>query len=218
MTTDESDTVNPYDLRLDIPFRGMVGCLVMQAASQRGMLQSIAQEMLQNLPVEAEKYQLIDQANIASLLYCLFVVPREVLKLSPNDALFRTLDELDPLQYFSISRRPDKFLDAPSYWLIAALRNSIAHALFEIDGENNWQFWTERNPVWEARASKTRLMAFLLKFGFQFVEKCLSRKRIEQAHERRQIGHAPFRRAPYLRVMCDVRQNEVAVGSPGSGQ
>jgi len=133
----------------------MANAQIIAAATSDDALKPYIRTTLRNLPVDPASYQLLDQAYVASLLYCLFVVPRHVLNLSSNDRLFANLNSLNPLQYFSISVEPKRLPEAPVFWLIQALRNSVAHALYEIDGQNNWRFWTEREPIWDARASET---------------------------------------------------------------
>ena len=178
MVSQSDRNQHQYDLRLDIPARSIINADIIQSAESSGTLDSHKTGVIQklNLSIEPTKYHTLDQAYIASLLYCLFVVPRDVLDLPVSDDLFTHLDTLVPLQYFEVIQLPDGFREATSYWLLKKLRDSVAHALYEIDWENNWSFWTDRKPKWEARASKNDLMRFVSIFGREFANCCLARK------------------------------------------
>ncbi|HIJ64937.1 MAG TPA: hypothetical protein HPP77_03220 [Candidatus Hydrogenedentes bacterium] len=178
MLSPSGRNLHSYDLRLDIPARAMINAEILQSAESSGSLyahKTIVQQKL-DLLIDPREYHTLDQAHVASLLYCLFVVPREILDLQAKDDLFVRLDRLEPLQYFRIIQPRAGFEGSPSFWLLRALRNSVAHALYEIDAQNNWRFWTDREPRWEAKASKDDLTRFLSVFGREFANCCLARK------------------------------------------
>ena len=62
------------------------------------------------------------------MLYCAVVVPREILDLPANHALYCELETTELLKLFEI-RRPNP---CDAFALIRGLRHAVAHALFEI--------------------------------------------------------------------------------------
>jgi len=80
-----------------------------------------------------------------SLLYCMIVVPRELLNLPENHQLYRDFDAQNISGYFSAIEPP-----MGSYLLIRCLRNSLAHALFSISEEHGqacYEFHTDQKPI-----------------------------------------------------------------------
>jgi hypothetical protein len=125
---------------------------------------------------ERKNYTPFDQAYIASALYCLLVVPREVLDLPAHDHLFADLNRTDPLRWFQFLQEPAELRSNPAFHLIHLLRNSVAHALFTIDTSNNWAFWTDRKPLWRAAINRDSLTEFLSAAGQALADRCLQLK------------------------------------------
>ncbi|MBC8416464.1 MAG: hypothetical protein ISS80_04255 [Candidatus Cloacimonetes bacterium] len=172
-----------YDLRLDIPARAMINGNIIEAVHRDTLFDKVKRQKLGEMQLnlnqaDLDSYHLLDQSYVASLLYCLLVVPKELMNLSKNDELFQTLDNMVPAlpSFFTLRETPPEFTCAPSYWLIRLLRNSISHVLYEIDSENNWIFWTERSPLWKASIEREHLMEFLSTVGRKLSNRALSIK------------------------------------------
>jgi hypothetical protein len=154
----------------------MLNAQILGAADAEGALRQFKMQVLCDLNVLAEEYVFLDQAHVASLLYCLLVVPKELLKLETKDQVFSTLDDLDILRHFSITEQPAGMSESPSYWLVRLLRNSVAHVLYRVDAANNWEFWTEQGHIWRATASRDSLLSFLTEAGRILANRALALK------------------------------------------
>ena len=160
-----------YDVRLDIPARAYLNHQILRVAEQRNDIRRSKEEVFSSPPysgqgLDANKYPILDSpAHLAALLYCLVVVPKEILNYSEDHFLFKRLDQLNLRNAFQISIFPKDFDRAPSYFLLRALRNSVAHVLYEIDEQFGMHFWTDNNPQWNARASVDGLSFFFSTFG-----------------------------------------------------
>jgi hypothetical protein len=174
-----------YDVRLDIPARAYLNHQILTAAEQRNDLRHSKEELFLtpqyvNQKLSAAQYSLTNTpSQIASLLYCLIVVPKEILDFPEDHFLFKRLDKLDIKKSFQISVFPIGFDRAPSYHIIQALRNSVAHVLYKIDEQFNVDFWTDRNPKWKARATISELCNFLSTFGKELANTTLIIKRTQ---------------------------------------
>lgn len=160
-----------YDWRLDIPAHAYLNHQVLRMAEQRNDIQRAKEEVFSSPPyvnqgLDPKRFSILDNpAHTVSLLYCLVVVPKEILDLPEDHLLFKQLDQLDFKKAFQISVFPPKFDQSPSYWLLRSLRNSIAHVLYKIDESSGMHFWTEKEPRWDAYASLEGLSFFLSTFG-----------------------------------------------------
>ncbi|HEX7832759.1 MAG TPA: hypothetical protein VF787_24115 [Thermoanaerobaculia bacterium] len=159
-----------YDLRLEIPARSFINHQILQTPTLQPALDAAAGELFatalyRDQGLIAGEYPLFNQAHVVSLLYCLIVVPKEILGLNADDELFRTMDAQSAFAQFRIHASPSPKPETVSYSLIHAWRNSVSHALFEIDPRMNFRFWTERNPKWDFSVARDNLMKFLSQYG-----------------------------------------------------
>lgn len=172
-----------YDLRLDIPARAYLNHQIVRVAEQRNDTRRSKEEVFSSPPyvnqgLDPMSYPLLDSpAHIASLLYCLVVVPKEILDYPEDHLLFKRLDQLNLTKAFQITTTPQGFDRSPSYWLLRALRNSVAHVLYEFDEHLGMHFWTEQNPRWDAHATKKDLFFFFSTFGKELANTLLLVKR-----------------------------------------
>jgi hypothetical protein len=90
--------------------------------------------------------------------------------------MFVELNRADVLRWFQVLTEPPGLRDNPAFHLIYLLRNSVAHALFRIDTDNNWAFWTNRKPFWRAAISRDSLLEFLSVVGKALANRCLQLK------------------------------------------
>lgn len=174
-----------YDVRLDIPARAYLNHQIIQVAEQRNDTRRSKEEVFSSPPyahqgLDPMSYPILHSpAQFASLLYCLVVVPKEILDYPEDHFLFKRLDQLNLKNAFQITKSPSGFDRSPSYWLLRALRNSVAHVLYEFDEHLGMHFWTEQNPRWDARATVDGLSFFFSTFGKELANTLLLVKRHE---------------------------------------
>lgn len=182
------------DVRLEIPAWATLGHEIIRVAEEGGDTERAKKEILSRPEFSASRitpssFRLDTQpAQIASLLYCLVVVPKEILDYPKDHFLFRRLDRLSLSDTFQITTHPPGFEEAPSYWLIHALRNSVAHVLYEFDRfpYGTMHFWTSRPPLWEASIGFQGLSKFFSTFGKELANTLLSVRRNERSDRREQ--------------------------------
>jgi hypothetical protein len=93
------------------------------------------------------------------------VVPKELLRLPEDDAVFRMMHEDQACLYFDILVAPDEAGPRFPFLFLTALRNAVSHALFSIDKDLNFRFWTDRVPKWEFTITRDALLEFLSRYG-----------------------------------------------------
>jgi hypothetical protein len=177
------------DVRMEIPAWATLGHEIIRVAEERTDTERAKAEILSRPEysqsgITPSSFRLDTQpAQIASLLYCLVVVPKEILDYPKDHFLFRRLDRLSLKDVFQISTYPPGFEEAPSYWLIRVLRNSVAHVLYEFDRfpYGTMHFWTNQPPLWEASISFQGLSKFFSTFGKELANTLISVRRNERA-------------------------------------
>lgn len=110
----------------------------------------------------------MNPAYVASLLYCLLVVPRELFIAGDNTTLDANLSARDVTKFFRIHVDTAGVASRSSQFL-RRLRNSVAHANFSVDESMNFKF-TDRKPrasqdEFVITASSTEVMDFLSSIG-----------------------------------------------------
>ena len=107
--------------------------------------------------------------HIASLLYCLLVVPKEIwIKKDRSNPVFREVDEVQLRNRFHIQLCNDPNFDkAFTFNLLHKIRNSVAHANYDIDESMNFTFRDVYKGIENFRCvvSAADLMWFLSEFG-----------------------------------------------------
>jgi hypothetical protein len=166
-----------HDVRLLIPAFAWLNHQIVDLAEQRNDTRRSIEEVFSSPPyanqgLDAMSYKLLNPAHIVSLLYCLIVVPKELLDYPADHFLFKRLDKSNVAKAFRISRFPMGFDQSPSYWLLRALRNSVAHVLYEFES-SEVHFWTDQSPIWDARASLDELSIFFSTFSRELVNTLL---------------------------------------------
>lgn len=157
------------DLSKEIPQRAFLNALILQQVQDDEFFQSIVARVAGEFDIP--EYQVIGPSYVASLLYCLLVVPRELF-IKDNE---QTLDQLLPLEsllrYFIVHLDSENATRSSSHFL-RRLRNSIAHARFSVDKQMNFMFRdqkaNEKIPVFVVESRAHDLMSFLSEFGAFF--------------------------------------------------
>jgi hypothetical protein len=111
----------------------------------------------------------ISPAYLASLLYCLIVVPKEVWVLSENHDIYSKIDKAWLLTVFAIDKADEQFGTHPVYYLLRHLRNAVAHVHFSVEDDGRFVFWDQKSkdssPYFRASISSEALGEFLSKVG-----------------------------------------------------
>ncbi len=170
--------MSDYNLRLDIPARAFINAKLISLVQDGASLSNAKQHLLPEIGLPKEEiygYRLDDPAMVISLLYCMIVVPRELLSLPENHQIYREFDEK---RIAAHSPAIDPPVD--SYNLIWCLRNSLAHALFSISvkhGQASYEFHTERKPILKsAEIGHAALLNLINVVGKSFTNTLLARK------------------------------------------
>ncbi len=106
---------NSYDIRLDIPARAYINHQVIRLAENHDDIRRCKEEVFSNPVYSAQgldpkSYSLLENpAHMASLLYCLVVVPKEILDYPQDHFLFKRLDQIGLEKAFRISISPHGF-------------------------------------------------------------------------------------------------------------
>ena len=128
------------DFREQIPTAAYYNMLVLQQATIDGDLRRALKHWSAEMGVSSE-VSLINPGLVASLLYCLIVVPKEVWDPPSNDAIYVKLNEGEPLKLFHVTTWQRKSNEHPLRDFLRHLRNAIAHANFSVDSEWRFEFW-----------------------------------------------------------------------------
>ncbi len=122
----------------------------------------------------------INPAYVASLLYCLIVVPKEVWVLGESHAIYDRIDKTWLLGLFDIEKSERRFGDGPVFSLLRHLRNAVSHANFSVAADGRFTFWDQKgkaaDPYFRASVSLASLQEFLSKVGALFANLRTSQK------------------------------------------
>ena len=131
------------NLTQEIPQRAFINAQIVQEAIKTPGFQKAIKKFERHYSLG--KYEFINPAYVVSLLYCLLVVPRELWVKDENHQIYTKLSKSGFVDLFTIEYKENGFNNAPEYNLLRSLRNSISHARFEVDHENNFIFWDKRS-------------------------------------------------------------------------
>jgi hypothetical protein len=133
------------NFRDEIPQRAFINAQIIQQAEENGSWS----ESILNITKQYHltNYQVVNPAHIVSLMYCLFVVPKELwIKRNKFHSIFSEINTniinsiIDNISYSN-----PKFSDDFAYNFLNKLRNSIAHANYSFDENMNFEFWDTYN-------------------------------------------------------------------------
>lgn len=159
-----------HDHRLDVPSWAFTNGQIAREAVLSGDLARSVRSVEIEYGLNEGALRFINPAHLASLLYCLIVVPKEVWLLSENHSVYDSIEREWMVAVFAIEQDDNgDMAKHPVYYLIHHLRNAVAHANFSIENDGQFKFWdqkTKTSPVY-FRASITEkcLYEFLEKVG-----------------------------------------------------
>ena len=168
--------MDAYDLRLDIGLRAVINCHLISLLERGGTLMEAKKKlfragMFSRMGIDEHKYSLVDQSLMASLLFNVFVVPREILQFPANHLAFKEFDAQNVPALFELVE-PETI---DSYKLIRCLRNAVSHALFLVSQpghEIRYEFWNDNTPF-RARIGQSNLVRFLDIVGIRLAQAVL---------------------------------------------
>ena len=151
----------------EIPQRAFINAQIVQEAQRTGNWAGAVKSICGLYGLS--EYEHMNQAYVASLLYCLLVVPKEIwIEKDKAHPVLRKIDENQLRERFQILVRKDPEFDVDfKYNLLHKLRNSVAHANYEIDDNMNFTFWNESqgNENFRCTVTANNLMSFLSEVG-----------------------------------------------------
>jgi len=155
------------NLRNEIPQRAFINAQIVQNVEVCDSWNESIEVVSKNYNLE--HYQFMNPAYVVSLLYCLLIVPKEIwIKNNKQHIIFSEIDtnELKNRILSYSSSKPD-FESNFTYNFMHSLRNSIAHANFEIDENMNFKFWDEykERENFSCQLNKENLMWLLSIIG-----------------------------------------------------
>jgi len=154
-------------LRNEIPQRAFINAQIIQSAEELDSWKK--SKLLVSSKYSLPEYEFINPAYVVSLLYCLLVVPKEIwIKNNKYHKVFSEVDENELKDNITSYRSSDpKFETNFSYNIAHKLRNSVAHANYEIDHELNFEFWDEfkGKENFRCKFSSKSIMWYLSEFG-----------------------------------------------------
>jgi hypothetical protein len=151
----------------EIPQRAFINAQIIQEVQRTGNWAAAVRSIC--TLYELQNYEYSNQAHIASLLYCLLVIPKEIwIKKNKAHTVFNAINKKLLRDSFKIVTIKDQDFESNfTYNLLHKLRNSVAHANFNVDEQMNFTFWNESNRGETFRAIVTRdnLMLFISHVG-----------------------------------------------------
>lgn len=157
------------DLRHEIPARAFINAQIIQKMWETDLFKETIKAVI-NEKYSSQgltEYEFGNSAYVASLLYCLIVIPKEKWANSPQDIIYSKLNKLN--SRFTIGKTNGKPCGSPMYQLIHRLRNAIAHANFSVDEKMVFKFWDmhpgRKETEWEAIIDSQKLLIFLSEVG-----------------------------------------------------
>ena len=151
------------NLAAEIPQRAFINAQIIQRVRDTGAFQAAAYEISSTYGIR--DYEFMNPAYVASLLYCLLVVPRQLF-VEGNEGFWDS--QVPPAaiaSYFAVRTATPEILQRSSQFL-GRLRNAVAHARFEVDENFMFVFRDGRNAVeFEVQVPAEKLMAFLSDIG-----------------------------------------------------
>jgi hypothetical protein len=154
-------------LTKEIPQRAFINAQIVQEAQRTGNWAEAVNSIC--ALYELAGYEYMNQAHVASLLYCLLIVPKEIwIGKDKAHSVLNKIDEKKLRESFQIQLRKDPDFDSDfKYNLLHKLRNSVAHANYEIDENMDFTFWNELagNITFRCKVTAAKLMLFLSEVG-----------------------------------------------------
>jgi len=161
-------------MREEIPLRAFINAQIIREAEKGNDWQAAIRAICEKYASQGlAEYQFMNPAYVVSLLYCLLVVPKELwIGINNDHPVFEDIKKdsvaVNVISKFKITtaiptRREKEWSD--NLYLLHKLRNSIAHANYDIgvvDGRMNFKFLDNN---FECSIGKDDLMTFLSVVG-----------------------------------------------------
>jgi len=127
------------NMRNEIPQRAFINAQILQLAEKVNDWGKAVDSIAKSYSLG--QYEFKNSAYVASLLYCLLVVPKEIwIQKNRCHAVFNKIDHDELKKRIEYTSPPDFDADF-AYNLIHKLRNAVAHANYEVDENMNFEFW-----------------------------------------------------------------------------
>lgn len=154
-----------HDFRNEIPQRAFINAQVIQDAITSGDLERVLAKWATHYGMP--NYTLLNPAHVASLLYCLIVVPKEIWNPPSNDNVFKQMERTGAMALFTIKQWKPPANENHLRDFLRHLRNAISHAKFSVDENQGFEFWDESNgsETYRVVISLNNLSVFLSRVG-----------------------------------------------------
>lgn len=160
------------DLRRQIPLCSFLNGVIVPRIDPLDDVRRECSDVMRLLDRPSFEYSLMNAANIAGMLYCLLVVPRELFDGPQDTAVFAAVRDEGLSRRFQVVRSDARYDADPEGQLLRRLRNAVSHANFAIWDDDLFDFWDQRpgaqSREWEARISRVDLLLVLSKLGHHF--------------------------------------------------
>ncbi len=155
------------NLRKEIPQRAFINAQIVQLVDKNGDWEGSTSSVANHYGLG--QYQFMGPAYVVSLLYCLLVVPKEIwIKKNKDHNIHNEIDINELKKRVSSYTSTNQNFDSDFVFnFIHKLRNSVAHANYEIDENMNFKFWDEYggNENFRCELDKENLMWLLSVIG-----------------------------------------------------
>lgn len=159
------------DNRSEIPAKAYINAQIIEQAERTGAFDEPTRQVenMWNLKKGVlKRLGIANSAHLAGLLYCLFVVPKELWLETEHHPVIDEIDEEKLLSLVAVEKRSKAFDKTPRYSLLRHLRNAIAHVRFTII-EGAFTFWDQdpktSEEIFRATFARENLMEFIAYVG-----------------------------------------------------
>lgn len=124
-------------------------------------------------PPGQERWPFFNFSWAAYMMYCLFVVHKEIYNLPADDEFYTDLVDNSAMDEFKIKKEKNSFDDDPEYHF-RSFRNAVSHLNYTIDKNHRitlWDQYGEKAPRhWEVSISQDKMLDFLMAVGKQEIK------------------------------------------------
>jgi hypothetical protein len=133
----------------DIPIGIWINSNIIAEAERTGILLDAKRKAGITFNFDPDKYHLINASYLVSLLYCMIVVPREIILRSSLPNLIKNINSFKILEQILIIKNTYSLDNDPFVNVILHLRNAIAHVRYDIVPSNiisggQFIFWDQQ--------------------------------------------------------------------------
>ena len=166
----------------DIPGLALINHEILVEARRLGHLEEATTNILGKPNYAALKeFNIFNQAQTMSLLYCVLLVPKELWMDSQDAPIYDEIRAYEPERLFTIEKSSKEHRKDPAYWLIRNMRNALAHINYEYEtnAELTYMFWNvhKGDKNWEVKISSPNLEIFVNSVGSLLANKALEERK-----------------------------------------